>query len=320
MIAEPTTIEIYQRADAGIAELEEKHAGVAQRLSQTQGELAALVQARKDRLHVLETLRSLTAKSEACHVQAQQYLKLVTKTPREEQAIHDLTDAKKHAAERRKELTALEAEVETAERRDKPREDELTTSLQELSTEQEFIEQEIGGLARAKQQAFDEEGRERHAKAEANYQEKQRAVDELESQLTTAKIALLECHLEGLGSLENWPVLRKSIADLRPPDDATIRALRMSIDYLSLLEADAEKIQSPYLPSLNRGMNADSLFELLSYGKEIKELHHGHVQLPHAHQPGVETARLQGIKSTFASRRWHLEQVLNEYIAHKQRG
>jgi hypothetical protein len=322
MIAEPTTTEqIYQRADDSIAELEQQRTELASRIGQTQDEQATLVHARETRYQGLQQSRSLFSQFEAEYIQAEQYLRLVKATVREEQALVNRVEAKNRLTEAKKELHKLEREVAETDNQDKPREEELTTNLQTLAAEQERIQQEIQGLEQAKQQAFREEGYERYTEALTTYQIVQAKVDELEQQLVLAKIEALDTHTEALESLKSWPVHRQSIARLRPLDDATIRVLRANIAYYALLEADAAKVDAPFLPSLHRGIHSDTLHSQLFLGEKISDLHHGYEVLARSnHQVGVQTARLEGIRSMLRSQRQHLEKLLSEYIAQKQGG
>ena len=194
--------------------------------------------------------------------------------------------------------------------------------MQELTAEQECIQQEVRGLEQAKEQAFREEGYERYSASMQTCQPTQAKVDELEQQLLAAKIEAFETHTQALESLENWSVWKRSITRLRLPDDATIRALRMNIAYYQLLEQDAEKIESPFLPALNNGFHQTSFCDHVLLGDSIARITQAREALARSYYPTGQSeslTRINGTKATLRSQRQHLEKLLSEYIAYKQR-
>lgn len=321
MIADTTNTEqIYQRADQAIAEARNQIAEIVGHIDQIQDNLSALAQTHETRHTALEQTRALTVQCESEYNQAEQYLKLVAGTPREEQALASRAESKKRLDGQKKELHKREREVAEADKQDKPHEQELTSALKELHTEQERLEKEIQGLELAKQQAFQEEGYERYTQALVAYQEKQSLVEDLEARLTAAKVEAFECYTQALESLKNWPIHRKSIQHLRAPDDATIRAFKMNIAYYQLIEQDVEQIEAPFLPSLQRGMVVESVYDRLLLGEDISRIKQQCTSRDNSlYHSGQYQAQIEGVKATIRTQRHYLEKLLAEYIAYKHK-
>lgn len=321
MIADTTNTEqIYQRADQAIAHAQTQLTEIASRISQVQDELGELTRGRETRFQGLQQTRANFAQCQAESAQAEQYLKLVAGSTREEQALASRAESKKRLSDQKKELSKQEREVSEADKLDKSREQELTSTLQELHTEQERLEKEIQGLELAKQQAFQEEGLERYTQALVAYQEKQSLVEDLEARLTAAKVEAFECYTQALESLKNWPIHRKSIQQLRAPDDATIRAFKMNIAYYQLIEQDVEQIEAPFLPSLQRGMVVESVYDRLLLGEDISRIKQtGESRDRSQYQSGMYQGQIQASKMSLRGQREYLEKLLDEYIAYKQR-
>lgn len=310
---------INQRALENVAQLKLQHTANASSIQKAQAELRQLSQGREERFQGLQQSRAHAANLEGQHTHTETYVKLVKDTPREQDSLKTLSTIRKQWQDAKKELGKHEREATEADKADKAREQELTSTLQEQLAEQERLEQAIHSVERAREQAKQAEGAEKQAEARQAIEEKHAQVEALEAQLVEAKLSALDAHTQALEKLKDWPDLQREIAQLREPDDATIRVLKANIAYLELLEQDAEKVASPFLPSLHRGGHVEKLYSELFLGDKIAELIElaYHAANHNDYQQALKEGRVTTAKQNIRGQRQQLQQLLEEYRASK---
>lgn len=307
--------QITAQADQAQAELEGKLLETTQQIGLVQAELASIKREREARRSPLQHQRDQVASLQSQHDHAVQHAKIVRGSAREEDALKALSDIGKQLTHEKKALQKLEHETSQAEKQSQAREQELTSTLQDLQTDQERQEQELSSLKQAIAYEKQTEGHEKFDECRLAIEEKQRLVDELESGLLSAKLEVLQAHEAAQETLSNWPDLRREIALLKTPDDATIRMLKANIQYFELLEKDAEHVTSPCLPSLQSVQGIKDLRDKLVLGDKISEIH----QIAQYVVPGLHDLnenRLRCAKGGLRSSRLGLQRLLDEYISY----
>ena len=232
--------QIVSRGDETIAQIKHQIADVAQRITDVQTELAAIPLARDERVKRLQEAQTILMKAEFAHNQAIAYHKLAQDTVNEQQAIKQASSAKKELSAARKAMEKLEHESAEADQATDTRESELNTLLAQLQAEQERLQADLVHTRAAHRQSHQVLGEHKRDAIVAVYQNHQKRIDDLRSQLLEAQSDQLDFYERALQELEGWTDQQRDVRNLRPVDDHTSRTIAATIRYIDTLMADMD--------------------------------------------------------------------------------
>jgi DNA repair exonuclease SbcCD ATPase subunit len=262
-----STEEMKRRGQEALVQLENESTENATQISKVEAGIAVIRSTRVDRTQEQQRKTAHVAHLQEQHNQAVNFAKLAQGTIREKDCLSQVAKTRKKLAEHKQSLQSLESEIAEAEQKSQAREQELTTTLQTLLAEQERIQAEIHGTQAAHGQAHEELGNHLHTTALQAYQERQKRIEDLKSQLVEAQAEQLDFHEAALKELAPWPELQSDIVRLKPPEDTVTRAIDASHYYAETMLQEIKalaphwKIPLPSLPSGHHILDAIMVYD-----------------------------------------------------------
>lgn len=230
-----------EMTDAGNQQLAELRHDIEELEGQITGamtEIEALQQAKMARTDEIAEARAVFAEIEGSYNRVLGYAKLAHQKPHEHEAVKAAAAAKKNWQETRKSLASLIEQDEASTSQANEREAVIRKQVYLLTSELETRRAEERVVKAGWEKAHSELGIERYEALVAGFQQKQALVDEALSQLTDARVEAHTYHEQALAELAEWPDLAADMARMVPKDDASLRAITVTLQYLEMVQRD----------------------------------------------------------------------------------
>lgn len=252
-------------------------------------------------LRLVEYARARLHACEDEHTQAQSYLKVCHEVHRQS-ALKTASEAKKKLETEQKALAKLEKD-DSAQAKKAERE----AALAKLRREKESYQGQIGMVKQSHSTLAKELAQRTCHDLEDTFEQKQRRVEDLRSQLLNAEMDLHQFHGEAVQQLSSHPEVAHNFANLMPPSEATSRVIEACLLYLTTLlqahrDAEFDTLDTPELKRFHNPYTAseESLLPLL----------------------GIHPERLAGMKryanevDIVRGQQQRLQTILEQYKAH----
>jgi hypothetical protein len=241
---------IMNNADATLEALAVERQELQSRVQLIGAELST-IQAKADarRLQTEQAQRTAT-EARAAYETAKAHAKLAEGTALSQDAAAPLKAQASHVKYLEKESERLTAQHESDQAQEIARISDLMVQRNACELRLQQIAHELVTTQQAKEQAFRDLGECAYRDVALQVELAQAAIAAKEKDLATAKSDLAAVIDAGLEQLSRWPQHQQQIADLKPLDDATWRAIVAARTYLDALLAESKGLQSELpLPS-----------------------------------------------------------------------